>query len=55
MLTWIDRGADVLAQTGRIGTEHAEALKAEARRRGASGTWFGHIAFACVLGRKAAA
>ena len=54
MLTWIDRGADVLAQTGRIGKEHAEALKTEAKRRSASKTWFGHIAFASVLGRKPA-
>lgn len=52
MLTWIDRGADVLMQTGRIGKEHAEALKAEARRRNETKTWFGHIAFASVLGRK---
>ncbi len=52
MLTWIDRGADVLVQTGRIGKEHAEALKTEARRRSAIKAWFGHIAFASVLGRK---
>jgi ubiquinone/menaquinone biosynthesis C-methylase UbiE len=52
MLTWIDRGADVLASMGRIGKETAEALKAEARRRSASGTWFGHIAFASILSRK---
>jgi SAM-dependent methyltransferase len=54
MLTWIDRGADALAQAGRIGQEHAEALKTEARRRSATETWFGHIAFASVLGRKPA-
>jgi ubiquinone/menaquinone biosynthesis C-methylase UbiE len=54
MLTWIDRGADVLAQAGRIGAETAEALKAEARRRSADRVWFGHIAFASVLGRKPA-
>lgn len=54
MLTWIDRGADVLVQAGRIGTETAEALKAEARRRSAARAWFGHIAFASVLGRKPA-
>jgi ubiquinone/menaquinone biosynthesis C-methylase UbiE len=52
MLTWIDRGADVLAQTGRIGKEHAEALKVEARRRNETKSWFGHIAFASVLTRK---
>jgi len=52
MLTWIDRGADVLVQTGRISKEHAEALKMEAQRRSATKSWFGHIAFASVLGRK---
>ncbi len=30
---WIDRGADALAASGRIGAETAAALKAEARRR----------------------
>jgi ubiquinone/menaquinone biosynthesis C-methylase UbiE len=54
MLSWIDRGADVLAQAGRIGAEQAEALKAEARRRSEGLSWFGHIAFASVLGRKPA-
>jgi ubiquinone/menaquinone biosynthesis C-methylase UbiE len=54
MLTWIDRGADALLQTGGIGNEAAEALKVEARRRSAAQAWFGHIAFASVLGRKPA-
>jgi ubiquinone/menaquinone biosynthesis C-methylase UbiE len=54
MLTWVDRGADVLLQAGRIGQETAEALKAEARRRSAAKAWFGHIAFASVVGRKPA-
>ena len=52
MLTWVDRGADLLVQSGRIGQEQAEALKAEARRRSKANEWFGHIAFASVLGRK---
>ncbi|MCG3110593.1 MAG: methyltransferase domain-containing protein [Candidatus Manganitrophus sp. SB1] len=54
MLTWIDRGADVLVQTGRVDKAHAKALKAEARRRSATQTWFGQIAFASILGRKPA-
>lgn len=54
MLSWIDRGADVLHQAGRIGKETADALKAEARRRSEAKAWFGHIAFASVLARKAA-
>ena len=52
MLTWIERGADVLLQTGRIGEEKAEALRAEARRRSENKQWFGHIAFASLLARK---
>jgi ubiquinone/menaquinone biosynthesis C-methylase UbiE len=55
MLTWIERGADVLLQAGHIGTETAAALKAEARRRSTAGTWYGHIAFASILARKPAA
>lgn len=52
MLTWIDRGADVLHQAGRIGKDVADALRAEARRRSEAKAWFGHIAFASVLARK---
>jgi hypothetical protein len=48
------RGADVLVQTGRLGACQAEALKDEARRPSAGRAWFGHIAFASVLGRKPA-
>jgi SAM-dependent methyltransferase len=54
LLTWIDRGADVLVQNGRISAETADGLKAEARRRSERKEWFGHIAFASVLARKAA-
>jgi SAM-dependent methyltransferase len=54
MLTLIDRGAEALLDDGRIGAETAAALKAEARRRSATKTWFGHIAFASLLGRKPA-
>jgi ubiquinone/menaquinone biosynthesis C-methylase UbiE len=52
MLTWIDRGADTLLQEGRISQEICESLKAEARRRSDEKRWFGHIAFASVLGQK---
>ena len=55
MLTWIERGADALAQQGCIGAETAEALKAEAKRRSDAAQWFGHIAFASVIARKPAA
>jgi SAM-dependent methyltransferase len=52
MLTWIDRGADALVEAGRISPAHGAALRAEARRRSETRTWFGHIAYASVLGHK---
>jgi ubiquinone/menaquinone biosynthesis C-methylase UbiE len=52
MLSWVDRGADALLQGGGISSETAEALKAEARQRSTTKRWFGHIAFASILGRK---
>jgi hypothetical protein len=54
MYTWIDRGADALVQSGSIGQATADAIKAEAQRRRESRSWFGHIAFASVLGQKPA-
>jgi SAM-dependent methyltransferase len=41
LLTVIDRGADMLEASGRIGDELAATLKAEARRRVAAGEFFG--------------
>jgi hypothetical protein len=52
MLTIVDRGADVLFASGRIGKELAEALKAEARHRVASGNFFGSIAYASIVAEK---
>ena len=52
LLTWVDRGADVLLQAGRIGENEAAALKSEARRRSENKQWFGHIAYASILARK---
>jgi SAM-dependent methyltransferase len=52
MLTLVDRGADALASSGRIDTATAEALKEEARLRARAGTFFGHIAYASIVGRK---
>ncbi len=54
MLTWIDRGADALVKLGRIGSELADALRIEAKRRSTSKSWFGHISFFSILGRKPA-
>jgi ubiquinone/menaquinone biosynthesis C-methylase UbiE len=51
-LTWVDRGADVLAGRGRISQELAAALKAEAKRRAEAGAFFGYMAYASMVGRK---
>jgi len=52
MLTLVDRGADTLVTAGRLGEDAADALKAEARRRVAAGQFFGHIAYASLIGRR---
>lgn len=52
MLTIVDRGADVLAATGRIGEELLTALKHEARRRVDEGCFFGSIAYGSLVARK---
>jgi arsenite methyltransferase len=52
--SWVDLGADALVTSGRIGVDMAAALKAEARRRVASGEYFGHIAYMSVVARKPA-
>jgi ubiquinone/menaquinone biosynthesis C-methylase UbiE len=54
MLTVIDRGADMLCDSGRISNEAAAALKAEARRRAKTGTFFGHIAYVSLTAQKPA-
>jgi hypothetical protein len=54
MLTILDRGVDLLRAAGQIGDELGAALKAEARRRVAAGTFFGHIAYASLVARKPA-
>lgn len=54
MLAIVDRGADTLFATGRVGADAAEALKAEARRRSEAGEFFGHISYASLIARKSA-
>ncbi|MGH7331686.1 MAG: methyltransferase domain-containing protein [Candidatus Rokuibacteriota bacterium] len=51
-VTWVDRGADVLASRGRIGQELAAALRAEANRRAEADAFFGYMAYASMIGRK---
>lgn len=53
MLTIADRGADVLAASGRISIELAQALKNEARRRVNNGCFFGSIAYGSLIAHKA--
>jgi hypothetical protein len=52
MLTLVDRGADALASSGRIGPELCAALKAEARRRVEADEFFGFIGFGSFIARK---
>jgi ubiquinone/menaquinone biosynthesis C-methylase UbiE len=52
MLSIVDRGADVLAASGRIGEELAAALKAEARSRVADGKFYGSIAYTSLVVKK---
>jgi arsenite methyltransferase len=52
MISIVDRGADLLASQRHIGTDLAAALKAEARRRIDTDSFFGHIAYASVTARK---
>ena len=54
MLTVINRGADALVASGRIGVDLAAAFKTEARRRAETGTFFGHIAYASLIARRPA-
>ena len=52
MLTIVARGADALASVGQIGQDLADALKAEARRRAASGSFFGYITYISLIAQK---
>jgi SAM-dependent methyltransferase len=52
--SWVDLGADALVASGRVGADMAAALKAEARRRVASGEYFGHISYMSLVARKPA-
>jgi ubiquinone/menaquinone biosynthesis C-methylase UbiE len=53
MFSIVDRGAEALLDTGRIGVDVAEAVKAEARRHSEAGEFFGHIAYASLIARSA--
>ena len=53
-MSWVDRGADALAQAGSISSELAEAMRAEGRRRAERGDFFGYMAYASLTARKVA-
>jgi SAM-dependent methyltransferase len=52
MTSIVERGADALAAAGTVDARTADALKAEAAVRVASGRFFGHIAYASALARR---
>jgi ubiquinone/menaquinone biosynthesis C-methylase UbiE len=52
MISLVDRGADVLASGGIIGTDLAAALKAEARRRVEAGRFYGQISYTSLVAGK---
>ncbi|NOD35410.1 MULTISPECIES: methyltransferase domain-containing protein [unclassified Ruegeria] len=51
-LTVIDRGADRMVETGVLFPQTAEALKAEARSRVSSNTFFGFMSYVSQIARK---
>lgn len=52
MVTIVERGADFLVASGRVGPDTAAALKLEAKRRAEGGQFYGHIAYASIVARK---
>jgi arsenite methyltransferase len=52
MLSIVDRGADTLLVDGVVGADLAAELKAEARRRVREGSFFGHVAYGSLTGRR---
>jgi Methyltransferase domain len=53
MLTIIDRGADALLVQRPARRRRGRGTRAEARRRADAGTFFGHIAYASLIARRA--
>ena len=51
MMTIVSRGIDALTGSRRIGSDVADSLRAEARRRADAGEFFGHIGYISVVGR----
>ena len=53
MFTLIDRGVEIMVESGMIGGNQGEALQSEARRRAQAGEFFGHITYISVIAEKA--
>lgn len=51
-MSWIDRGADLMASQGYISAEFGQALKAEGRRRAEINQFFGYMAYASLVAKK---
>ena len=52
-LGWIDKGVGYMVEAGRIDLAAGEALKAEARRRVAAGTYYAYMNYVSLISRKA--
>jgi len=52
LLTVVDRGADIIEAAGTIGSDLAEELKAEARRRVEENRFYGEIMFGSLVAEK---
>ncbi len=52
MLSWIERGGEVLMSAGSIGKQLLQGLIDEAKRRSTEKQWYAYIAFGCIIGRK---
>lgn len=51
-LTLIDRGTDLLVNTGCIGKQQSDLFRSEAKRRIDQGEFFGHISYVSAIARK---
>lgn len=53
-LGWLDKGVGYMVEAGRIDRVAGEALKSEARRRIAAGTFYGYMNYVSLISRKPA-
>jgi ubiquinone/menaquinone biosynthesis C-methylase UbiE len=52
MMTIVSRGIDALVTSMRIGSDVADSLRREAKRRADAGEFFGHIAYVSLVARR---